>query len=201
MMSEAPSPRTKLRRGAKRARYEQDFVYSVIDEALICHVAATLPDGSPIVLPTAHWRIGDRIYVHGHGKNGLLRRAAETERLCVSVMVLDGLVLARSAFHHSMNYRSVIIHGRPEPVEDAAVKASVLQAFMEKITPERLDGVRPSNAQELKATLVLSMPLTEVSGKARMGPPVDDTEDMALPVWAGVVPIRQITGDPIEDRP
>ena len=201
-MLKNPSPqtkRTRLHRGPNRARYEPDFIYSVIDEALICHVAATLPDGSPIVLPTAHWRVGDRIYLHGHGKNGLLCRAAESERLCISVTVLDGLVLARSAFHHSMNYRSVVIHGRPEPVRDPAEKAAVLQAFMEKITPERSDGVRPANARELKATLVLSVPLTEVSGKTRMGPPVDDAQDMTLPVWAGVVPIRQIAGDPIED--
>lgn len=200
-MAEAPSPRTKLRRAPKRARYEPDFIYSVIDEALICQVATTLPDGSPIVLPTAHWRIGNRIYLHGHGKNGLLRRAAEAGRICISVMVLDGLVLARSAFHHSMNYRSVVIHGRPESVAEPTEKARVLRAFMEKITPERVAGVRPANAQELKATTVLSVPLTEVCGKARNGPPVDDAQDMALPVWAGVVPLRQIAADPIEDRP
>lgn len=189
-MGETPSPRTKLRRAPKRARYEPDFIYSVIDEALICQVATTLPDGSPIVLPTAHWRIGNRIYLHGHGKNGLLRRAAEAGRICISVMVLDGLVLARSAFHHSMNYRSVVIHGRPESVAEPTEKARVLRAFMEKITPERVAGVRPASA-----------PLTEVCGKARNGPPVDDAQDMALPVWAGVVPLRQIAADPIEDRP
>ena len=202
-MLKDPSPQTKptrLRRAPNRARYESDFIYSVIDEALICHVAATLPDGAPVVLPTAHWRVGNRIYLHGHGKNGLLRRAAETGRLCISVTLLDGLVLARSAFHHSMNYRSVVIHGRPEPVRNATEKAEVLQAFMEKITPERSDSIRPASARELRATLVLSVPLTEVSGKTRMGPPVDDAQDLALPVWAGVVPMRQIAGDPIEAR-
>ncbi len=190
--------RTKMKRGNKRATYDVDLVHSIIDEALICHVGAKLAD-RPMVQPTVHWREDDRLFIHGHSKNGLFQGLLKGEEACITITLLDGLVLARSSFHHSANYRSVMIFSKATLVEGDAEKTRILNLMMKKITPERFDDIRGPNEQELKATSVLAFDLKEVSAKVRTGPPVDDEEDYALPVWAGVIPLSLQKGEPIDD--
>lgn len=180
--------RTKLKRLPKRGNYDRALVHSILDEGLICHVGFAV-NGQPVVIPTAYGRIGDRLYLHGSPASRMLRTLKEQVQICVTVTLLDGLVLARSAFHHSMNYRSVVLFGMAEVVNDPAEKLDALRAFTEHIVAGRWPDIRPPSPQELNGTLVLSIPIEEASAKVRTGPPIDDDEDYALPVWAGVLPL------------
>jgi nitroimidazol reductase NimA-like FMN-containing flavoprotein (pyridoxamine 5'-phosphate oxidase superfamily) len=193
------SERTTVKRLPKRGAYERDVVYAILDEAPICHVGFVV-DGAPVVIPTIHWREGDELYFHGSAASRMLRSLRGGVDACVTVTLLDGLVLARSAFHHSMNYRSVVVFGKAREVSDREEKLRALERLVEHIVPGRSAIVRPPNEGELRQTLVLALPLTEASAKVRTGGPIDDEEDYALPVWAGVVPMRLVKGDPVEDR-
>jgi uncharacterized protein len=194
----AVTERTRVRRLAKRGAYDVATIHAILDEALICHVGFAV-DGKQVVIPTIHWRDGDRLYVHGSGASHMLRTLRDGVDACVTVTLLDGLVLARSAFHHSMNYRSVVIFAKAIEVTDRDEKLRALERLVEHIVPGRSSEVRGPNESELRQTLVLSLPIAEASAKIRTGPPIDDEEDYALPVWAGVVPITLVKGDPIQD--
>jgi nitroimidazol reductase NimA-like FMN-containing flavoprotein (pyridoxamine 5'-phosphate oxidase superfamily) len=189
---------TRVKRLAKRASYDVDTVHAILDEALICHVATNV-GGRPRVLPTLHWRIGDRLYVHGARKNGIFQALRGGAEASVAVTLIDGLVLARSAFHHSVNYRSVVAFGKFVEITDEAEHVAALEAMMGKIHPGRWAEVRWPNEIEMKQTATMAMDLVEVSAKVRIGPPVDDEEDYALPVWAGVVPLHLVRGEPVDD--
>src|SRR5438270_5785885 len=195
----APTERTTLKRLPKRGEYDRDRVYAILDEAFVCH-AGFVADGQPVVIPTGYGRIGDLLYIHGSAASRMLRTLGEGIDVCVTVTLVDGLVLARSAFHHSFNYRSVVVFGRARVVTDRNEKMAALRAFTEHVIPGRWDEVREPNDSELKATTVLALPLQEASAKVRTGPPIDDEEDHALPVWAGVLPLRLATGEPIHDE-
>lgn len=191
-------PHTKVIRGPKRASYDRKLVHGIIDDALICHVG-TVVNGRPAMIPTAHWRVGERIYIHGASKNRILAAIADGAEACLCVTHLDGLVMARSAFHHSANYRSVVIYGKGELVADDADKMEHSRLFTEKLEPGRWDHIRQPNKQELKATMFLGFDLDEISAKVRDGDPVDDDEDYGWPVWAGVLPCATQWGTPIDD--
>ena len=190
--------RTKVRRLANRGNYDRDTIRSILDEALVCHVGFVV-NSAPVVIPTIHWREGDQLYFHGSAASRMLRSLKEGVDTCVTVTLIDGLVLARSAFHHSMNYRSVVVFGKATVVEGDE-KLRALDALVEHVVRGRSRDVRPPNEMELKQTLVLSLPLDEASAKIRTGGPVDDEEDYALPIWAGVVPLKLTPGEPIADR-
>ena len=193
-----PTDRTTLKRLPKRAEYDRGAVYKILDEAFICHVGFTAGD-KPIVIPTSYARIDDNLYVHGSAASRMLRSLEEGIDVCVTVTLIDGLVLARSAFHHSINYRSVVIFGTASVVIDPDEKIGILHALTDHIVPGRWAAVRPPNDSELRSTMVLKLPLVEVSAKVRTGPPIDDEEDYELSVWAGVVPLRLTSGPPIKD--
>ncbi len=195
-----PTPRTTGTRLRDRLRYDADLVHEVLDQALHCHLAFTV-DGEPRLLPTLHVRLGDTLYLHGSTGSPPLRAAAGPAGLPVAVAVthLDGLVLARSQFHHSANYRSVIVHGTARVVTDDAVRARVLAALVDKVGPGRAADSRPPSRRELAQTAVLAVPLREVSAKVRTGGVGDDEADLALPHWAGVVPLRTVAGEPEPD--
>ncbi|MFL6215718.1 MAG: pyridoxamine 5'-phosphate oxidase family protein [Blastocatellia bacterium] len=195
----APTERTTLKRLPKRGEYDHERVYAILDEAFICHVGFVV-DGRPVVIPTGYGRMKDVLYIHGSAASRMLRTLAEGIDVCVTVTLIDGLVLARSAFHHSFNYRSVVVFGKARVVTDEAEKMAALRAFTEHVIAERWDDVREPNQSELKATTVLALPLVEASAKIRTGPPIDDEEDHALPVWAGVLPLRLTTGEPVDDE-
>ncbi len=197
-MQIAPTDRTKVRRKADRANYDRGLVESIVDEALSCHVGFAI-DGRPWVIPTIHARVADHLYVHGAVANHMLRSLAGGIEGCVTVTLIDGLVLARSQFHHSMNYRSALIFGRLTPVTDDDEKRAAMRALVEHVVPGRAAEARPPSASELRATLVLRLPITEASAKVRTGGPVDDEEDLALPIWAGQLPIGAAYGTPIAD--
>jgi nitroimidazol reductase NimA-like FMN-containing flavoprotein (pyridoxamine 5'-phosphate oxidase superfamily) len=194
-----PTERTTLKRLPKRAEYDHVAVYQILDEGFICHVAFA-HDGKPVVIPTSYARIGDYLYIHGSAASRLLRSLEQGIDVCVTVTLIDGLVLARSAFHHSINYRSVVIFGNAMVVNDPDEKINVLRAFTDHVVPGRWDDIRLPNEGEMRATLVLKLPLVEVSAKVRTGPPIDDEEDYELPVWAGVVPLKLAAGTPIGDE-
>ncbi|MBT5773779.1 MAG: pyridoxamine 5'-phosphate oxidase family protein [Dehalococcoidia bacterium] len=196
MADQAPTNRTKLTRAPDRGHHDRETIDAVLDAGLLCHVAYVF-DGAPVVTPTLYWREGDRVYWHGSSASRMLRQSAGTE-VCLTVSHLDGIVLARSGFHSSINYRSVMLFGTAEQVPDEEV-AAVLDHFIEHLAPGRLETLRPPNPQELKATTVLSMPIEEASAKIRTGPPGDDEEDYALPIWAGVIPVTTTLGNPIPD--
>jgi hypothetical protein len=187
-----------VKRLPKRGAYERATIDAILDEALVCHVGF-VADGQPYVIPTIHGRRGDRLYVHGSAASRMLNSMSDGIPVCVSVTLVDGLVLARSAFHHSMNYRSVVVLGTAEPVEDEAEKMAALEAIVEHVLPGRWAEARPPNALEMKATLVLRLPIEEASAKLRTGPPIDDEEDYALPIWAGVIPLKLTPSAPIAD--
>jgi len=189
---------TRVKRLAKRGAYDHETVHAILDEAALCHVSLVV-DGRPRVLPTLHWRSGSRLYIHGNSKNGLFKAMRAGAEAAVAVTLMDGWVLARSAFHHSVNYRSVMAVGHFEEVTDPAELMAAYQAMMDKIHPGRWDEVRWPNEVELKQTAVMVMELVEVSAKVRTGPPVDDAGDYDLPVWAGVVPLKIESGEPIMD--
>jgi len=191
-----PTGRTTVRRLAKRGVYDKAEVYAILDEGFVCHVGFAI-DGQPYVIPTGYARSGDQIFLHGSAASRMLRSIDERLDVCVTVTLVDGFVLSRSAFHHSMNYRSVVMLGRARVVEDAAEKMTAMQCFTNHILPERWEEVRQPSEQELKATMVLALPLEEVSAKVRKGPPVEDEGDVALPTWAGVVPLVSQLGEPV----
>jgi nitroimidazol reductase NimA-like FMN-containing flavoprotein (pyridoxamine 5'-phosphate oxidase superfamily) len=190
--------RTKVRRLPSRGAYDTETIYAILDEALICHVGFAV-DGQPFVIPTIHWRDGDTLYFHGSAASRMLRTLRGGVDACVTVTLLDGLVMARSAFHHSMNYRSVVVFGKAREVADREEKLRALERLVEHIAPGRSAEVRGPSESELRQTLVLALPLHEASAKVRTGPPVDDVDDYKLPVWAGVVPISIVKGTPVED--
>lgn len=194
----APTERTRLRRRPARASFERATVDAILDEALVCHVGF-VADGQPYVIPTIHARAGERLYVHGSAASRMLRTLADGVDVCVTVTLLDGVVLARSAFHHSLNYRSVVILGTAVPVTDPAEKLGALERIVEHVVPGRWREVRAPNAEELRATLVLALPIAEASAKIRTGPPLDDEDDCALPCWAGEIPLRLTPLTPVAD--
>ena len=198
MPSFPPTERTTLKRLPKRGVYDREIVYGILDEGFVCHVGFAV-DGQPFVIPTGYARIEDQLYIHGSQVSRMLRTLAGGIDVCVTVTLVDGLVLARSAFHHSINYRSVVIFGNATLVDDRATKLAALFAFSEHVIRGRWNDVREPTEQELKATTVLSLPLAEASAKVRSGPPVDDEEDYALDVWAGVLPLKTFAGAPISD--
>jgi len=190
--------RTTVRRLPARGVYDRETVYRILDEALICHVGYAT-GGAPVVIPTIHTRVGDTLYFHGSAASRMLRSLRNGVEACVTVTLLDGLVLARSAFHHSMNYRSVVVMGNGREVTDTDEKRRALDALVEHTVPGRSAIVRAPTASELKQTLVIALPLAEASAKVRTGPPIDDEEDYALDVWAGVVPLSLVKGEPVSD--
>jgi uncharacterized protein len=194
-----PSDRVRLRRRRERGRYDRATIDEILDEALIAHLGIAAPEGPPIVIPTLHARSGDRVYIHGSAGSRTLRAIAAGAPLCLTVALVDGLVLARSAMHHSANYRSVVLVGRATEVERPKDKREALRAIIEHIVPGRWDDVRPPTDAELKATAVLAMVIDEASAKLRSGYPVDDEADHSLDVWAGVIPLRLGALDPEPD--
>lgn len=190
--------RTQIKRLPQRGEYDRQTIYEILDEGLICQVGF-VANGQPFVIPTAYGRVDDRLYIHGSPASRMLRTLKEGVEVCVTVTLLDGLVLARSAFHHSMNYRSVVVFGRATLVDNANEKLEALKAFTEHVMRDRWAEVRPPNRQELAGTLVLALPLTEASAKMRSGAPVDDEADYELPVWAGELPLRSTTLEPVAD--
>lgn len=198
MDSYQPTSRTTLKRRPQRGAFDRPTVHAILDASFICHVGFVV-DGQPLVIPTSYGRDGDTLFIHGAAASRMLRELAEGIPVSVTVTLLDGLVLARSAFHHSLNYRSVVILGRASLVEDPAEKMHALEVITEQILPGRWRETRPPNELELKATTVLRLPIEEVSAKIRTGPPIDDEEDMALPVWAGVLPLTIEPGAPVVD--
>ena len=193
-----PTARTRLVREADRAVYDRAAAYKILDEGFICHVGFAV-DGQPFVIPTGYGRIGDNLYIHGSAASRMLRRVDEGLAVCVTVTLLDGLVLARSIFNHSMNYRSVVILGTAVAVTDAKEKLEALRLLSEHILPGRWVESRQPNEKELKATLVMRLPIEEFSAKVRKGPPVDDEDDYAFPTWAGVIPLEMGAGKPVND--
>jgi nitroimidazol reductase NimA-like FMN-containing flavoprotein (pyridoxamine 5'-phosphate oxidase superfamily) len=193
-----PTPRTQVRRLSARGSYDRELVHGILDEALVCHVGF-VQDAQPFVLPMAFARVGERVYLHGAVANRMLGVLASQAPICITVTLLDGLVLARSAFHHSMNYRTVVALGNAFEVLDEAEKRVAFDALVERVRAGRSREARPATAVELKITRVLALDLVEVSAKVRTGPPRDDAEDMSLPCWAGVIPLTLAAGTPIDD--
>jgi nitroimidazol reductase NimA-like FMN-containing flavoprotein (pyridoxamine 5'-phosphate oxidase superfamily) len=196
--SSLKSPRTTVRRLPKRGAYDRDTIEAILDEALICHVGFVV-DGQPMVIPTIHACVNDALYFHGSVVSRMLRSLEQGVPACVTVTLLDGLVLARSAFHHSMNYRSVVVLGTATAVVDREEKLRVLEALVEHVMKGRFAEARPPSDAELNATMVLRLPIDEASAKIRTGPPIDDEEDYALPVWAGVLPLQLTPLEPVAD--
>jgi len=194
-----PTERTQVRRRPQRGVYDKAQVHAILDEGFICH-AGFIIDGRPHVIPTAYGRSGEMVYIHGSPASRLMRGGPDQELdLCLTVTLVDGLVLARSAFHTSINYRSVVVFGKARPVIDLIEKWQALRCFTNHVIAGRWEQVNQPTEQELKATSVLALPLEEVSAKVRTGPPIDDEEDYTLPVWGGVVPLIETFGQPIPD--
>lgn len=200
-MSESftPSERTRVVREPQRGVYDRETVYKILDEGLVCHIGFSAND-QPFVIPTLYARVGDAIYFHGSAASRMLRDVSEGVNICLTVTLTDGIVLARSVFNHSMNYRSVVALGKATLVDAPAEKLEALRAFTEKILPHRWDDARQPNEKELKATSILRLPLTEASAKVRVGPPEDDAPDYDLRVWAGVIPLSTVAGAPVRDE-
>ena len=193
-----PTERTQVKRLPKRGRYDSETVYQILDTGFVCHVGFSV-EGQPFVIPTNYGRNGDTLYLHGSAASRMLKTLSAGVPVCVTVTLVDGLVLARSAFHHSVNYRSVVILATARLVDDPAEKLEALRLFTEHVIKGRWDDVRQPTEQELKATTVLALPLEEVSAKVRTGGPVDDEADYALPVWAGVLPLETVAKTPEPD--
>jgi uncharacterized protein len=193
-----PTPRTTLRRLPARGHFDRATVNAVLDEALVCHVGF-VNEGQPFVIPTIHARAGDEVFVHGSAASRMLKTLQGGVPVCLTATLVDGLVLARSAFHHSMNYRSVVVLGDAQAVTDERQRWDALHAIVEHVAPGRWSEVREPSAKELAATLVLRLPIEEASAKVRSGPPLDDEEDYALECWAGVLPLRLTPGTPVPD--
>ncbi|HEV3513406.1 MAG TPA: pyridoxamine 5'-phosphate oxidase family protein [Candidatus Sulfotelmatobacter sp.] len=191
--------RTRVVREPHRAVYDRETAYRILDEGFLCHVGFAV-DGQPFVIPTSYGRKEASLYIHGSAASRMLRRMKEGVAVCVTVTLLDGLVLARSVFNHSMNYRSVVILGKATQVDDPNEKLAALRVLSEHILPGRWDDSRQPNERELKQTSVLRVPIEEFSAKVRTGPPVDDEEDYSFPTWAGVIPLEMVAGTPINDE-
>lgn len=198
MAAITPTGRTQLRRYPNRGSFDSETIYSILDEGFLCHVGFAV-DGQPFVIPTGYARSGDRLFIHGSAASRMLKTLGGGVDVCVTVTLLDGLVLARSGFHHSMNYRSVVVIGKARLVSEREEKLEALRAFTNHVVPGRWEEVRPPTDQELKATTVLGIPIEEASAKMRSGPPIDDEEDYAWPVWAGVIPAGLRFGEPLDD--
>jgi uncharacterized protein len=193
-----PTPRTRLVREADRAVYDREAAYRILDEGFLCHVGFVV-EGQPFVIPTSYGRKGDSLLIHGSAASRMLRQMKAGVPVCITVTLLDGLVLARSIFNHSMNYRSVMVLGKATLVEDPAEKIEALRLLSEHIIPGRWADSRQPNERELKATSILRVPIDEFSAKVRKGPVVDDEEDYSFPTWAGVVPLDMVAGEPVDD--
>jgi nitroimidazol reductase NimA-like FMN-containing flavoprotein (pyridoxamine 5'-phosphate oxidase superfamily) len=196
--TQMPTPRTRVVREADRAVYDREIVYRILDEGFLCH-AGFVVDGQPFVIPTSYGRKEASLYIHGSAASRMLRQIKEGVPVCITVTLLEGLVLARSVFNHSMNYRSVVVLGKASLVDDPEEKLAALRILAEHILPGRWDDSRQPNGRELQATSVLRLPIEEFSAKVRVGPPIDDEEDYAFPTWAGVVPLEMVAGAPIDD--
>ena len=190
--------RTTLKRLPKRGHYDRETINEILDEGFICHVGFVV-NGQPFVIPTGYARVDDKLFIHGSQASRMLKTLAQGLDVCVTVTLVDGLVLARSAFHHSINYRSVVVFGKARLVVDRDDKIAALLALSEHFIKGRWDDVREPSEQELKATSVLVLKLEEASAKIRTGPPLDDEEDYSLPIWAGVIPLRMIADEPVND--
>jgi nitroimidazol reductase NimA-like FMN-containing flavoprotein (pyridoxamine 5'-phosphate oxidase superfamily) len=190
--------RTRLKRLPKRGSFDREAINSILDEAFICHIGFAV-DGQPYVIPTAFGRRDDVLYIHGSSASRMLRTLTKGVEMCFTVTIVDALVLARSAFHHSINYRSVVVLGNASLVDDLDEKNKALEVITNHIVPERWDEVRVPNDIELKATSVLKLNIEEASAKMRTGPPIDDEEDYELDIWAGILPVKLVTGTPIDD--
>ena len=197
-MNTFKTERTRVRRISDRGHYDQDTIYPIIDEAMICHVGF-IQNNNPVVIPTIHARLGNTLYINGSGASRMLKVITNQNNICVTISLIDGIVLARSAFHHSMNYRSVVIFGSGRKIDDPEEKLNALKAVSEHLIPERWDDVRQPNQKELDATTVIAISLEEASAKVRTGPPSDDEDDYKLSVWAGVLPITLIKEELIPD--
>ena len=193
-----PGEHSRIRRSPLRAHYDRETVHAILDAGLLCHVGYVIDD-QPYVTPTAYWRKGERVYWHGSSASKMLRHLKQGPRVCFTVSLMDGLVLARSGFHSSVNYRAVMAFGPAELVAGEADKLTALEDMMERIVPGRWPGLKPPSKQELKATTVVSLKLEEVAAKVRQGPPVDEPEDYALDIWAGVVPLSTAVGAAEDD--
>jgi len=193
-----PTERTQVKRLPKRGRYDRETVYQILDTCFVCHVGFNV-DGQPYVIPTNYGRAGDTLYLHGSAASRMLKTLSEGVPVCVTVTHVDGIVLARAAFHHSVNYRAVVILGTAPLVDSPAEKMEALRIFTEHVMKGRWDDVRQPTEQELKATTVLALPLEEVSAKVRTGGPLDDEADYSLPVWAGVLPLETVPKEPVPD--
>jgi uncharacterized protein len=194
-----PTQRTTVKRHPERGAYERATIAAILDEALICHLGFVV-DGQPYVIPTIHARDGDTLYVHGSPGSRMLRNVKEGVDVCVTVTLLDGIVLARSVYNHSMNYRSVLVLGRAQEVTDRTRKLRAMERVVEHVVPGRWADARQPNEGELKGTTILELSLDEASAKIRSGPPTDDKDDLALPVWAGVIPLALVPSEPIADE-
>lgn len=199
MSNFAPTERTRVTREPDRGAYDRETIYKILDEGFLCHVGFTI-DAQPYVIPTMYARVDEAIYFHGSAASRMLRGVGGGINVCITVTLADGLVLARSVFNHSMNYRSVVAIGKATLVDSPTEKLAGLRAFTEKILPGRWEDARQPNEKELKATSILRLGLTEASAKMRTGPPQDDEEDYALPVWAGIIPLRVQAATPIRDQ-
>lgn len=197
-MSTAPTERTEVRRLAERGVYDRDVIHAILDEALVCHVGFVV-DGKPVVIPTIHARSGETLYLHGSPASRMLRSMRAGDEICVTVTLVDGVVLARAPFHSSLNYRSVVLFAEPRLVEDPDEKRLAFEVLTEHIAPGRWGDSRLPNAKEEKGTLVAAVSIDEVSAKVRTGPPKDDEEDYELPIWAGVIPLGIRAGEPEPD--
>jgi len=194
-----PTERTRVVREPQRGIYDRETIYKILDEGMVCHVGFSL-ENQPYVIPTLYARVGEAIYFHGSAASRMLRNVSAGVRVGVTVTLTDGIVLARSVFNHSMNYRSVVALGTASLVDEPDEKTEALRAFTEKLLPGRWNDARQPNEKELKATSILRLPLTEVSAKIRTGPPEDDAADYQLAVWAGIIPLRTVAGPPIRDE-
>ena len=195
---QTPTARTRVIREADRGVYDRETVYRILDEGFLCH-AGFVVDGQPFVIPTSYGRKDSSLYIHGSAASRMLRQMKDGVPVCITVTLLEGLVLARSIFNHSMNYRSVVILGKATLVDDPDEKLAALRTLSEHILPGRWEDSRQPNERELKATSVLRVPIEEFSAKVRQGPPIDDEEDYSFPTWAGVVPLEMVAGAPIDD--
>lgn len=190
--------RTRIRRLPKRARYDRETLYAILDAGFVCHLGYVI-DRHPYVTPTAFWREGDAVYWHGSSKSRMLLALEKARQVCLTVTHFDGLVVARSGFHMSVNYRSAMLFGRPYKVTDPGEKLARMERFVERLYPGHWPNLRPVNKQELKAMSVFGLHIDEAVAKVRTGGPIDEPEDYQLPIWAGVVPVRQVLGEPADD--
>ncbi len=201
-MGETVFPRTErstIRRLPKRGSYDKEVVYAILDQAIVCHVGLSTERG-PVVIPMGYARRGDELLLHGSARSRLLEKMAQGPPVCVTVTLVDGLVLARSTFHHSINYRSVVLYGRPVGIDDPVEKAKALEAVVEHLVPGRTREARAADEGELLATRVVRLPIEEASAKIRVGPPLDDARDLELDIWAGFLPFERRPGEPVPDE-